>query len=64
MDTQASNSIRFLFGVMFFCNLLINIDHGILPACTAELRNDLELSNVNIGLLGSLVYLGLVLGKL
>ena len=48
---------------MFFTNLLINIDHGIFPACTEELRIDLDVSNVQIGVLGSLVYLGLVIGK-
>lgn len=43
---------------------MINVDHGILPACTTELREDLHLDNANLGLLGSLVYAGLVLGKL
>jgi hypothetical protein len=61
--THSRRGIKFLFGVIFFTNLLINVDHGILPACTAELRDDLKFSNVNIGILGSLVYLGLVLGK-
>lgn len=42
---------------------MINVDHGILPASTTELKHDLNLNNVNIGLLGSLVYLGLVLGS-
>ena len=56
--------VKFLFGVIFFTNLLINVDHGILPACTFELRRDLDLNTVNIGVLGSLVYLGLVIGKI
>lgn len=43
---------------------MINLDHGILPACTAELREDIGLNNADLGLLGSLVYLGLVIGKL
>lgn len=42
---------------------MINVDHGILPACTQEVKDDLGLDNANLGLLGSLVYLGLVIGK-
>jgi hypothetical protein len=42
---------------------MINMDHGILPACTAEVRDDLDLDSADLGLLGSLVYLGLVIGK-
>jgi len=42
---------------------MINVDHGILPACTKEVKEDLNLDNANLGLLGSLVYLGLVLGN-
>ena len=51
-----------LFIVIFFTNLMINMDHGILPACTAEVRDDLDLNNWQLGLLGSLVYLGQVTG--
>ena len=54
----------FLFFVAFSTNLLINVDHGILPATTNELRKDLNIDNASLGLLGSLVYLGLVIGKL
>jgi hypothetical protein len=61
--THSRGGIKFLFGVIFITNLLINVDHGILPACTGELRNDLGFSTINIGILGSLVYLGLVLGN-
>ena len=42
---------------------MINIDHGILPAATTPLRQELGLDDLNLGLIGSLVYLGLVLGK-
>ena len=43
---------------------MVNVDHGILPAATSDLREDLGLTDVDIGLLGSLVYLGLVIGKI
>ena len=41
---------------------MVNVDHGILPAATTEVRKDLGLNNVDLGILGSLVYLGLVGG--
>ena len=43
---------------------MVNVDHGILPAATTELREELHLDDIWIGMLGSLVYLGLVLGSL
>jgi len=52
-----------VFFVIFLTNLMINVDHGILPASTLEIREDLNITNVDIGVLGSLVYLGLVAGK-
>ena len=42
---------------------MINMDHGILPACTEEVRKDIGLDNVDLGILGSIVYLGLVIGN-
>ncbi len=42
---------------------MINVDHGILPASTQQVKDDLHLDNANLGLLGSLVYAGLVIGK-
>ncbi|CDW89605.1 major facilitator superfamily protein [Stylonychia lemnae] len=63
---QAENqkTLNFIFGVIFLTNLMINVDHGILPACTKEVKKDLHLDDANLGLLGSLVYAGLVIGSL
>ena len=44
-------------------NLLINIDHGVIPAATTKLKDDLALDNSSLGLLGSVVYFGLTIGK-
>ena len=52
-----------VYGLIFFCNLLINVDHGTIPAATLSLKNDLGVDNVALGFLGSLVFLGLTLGK-
>lgn len=55
--------LKFLFGVIFFTNLMVNMDHGIFPACTEEVRRDIGIPNTQLGIMGSIVYLGLVVGK-
>ena len=44
--------------------MLINVDHGTIPAATVVMKEDLDLDNVSLGILGSLVFLGLALGKI
>jgi hypothetical protein len=56
-------AINILFYVVFITNLMINMDHGIIPACTTEIMEDLDIDSADLGLLGSLVYLGLVIGN-
>ena len=56
--------LKLLFGVIFFTNLMVNMDHGIFPACTEEVRSDIGIPNTQLGIMGSIVYLGLVVGKL
>jgi len=55
-------AIKLLFGVVLMINLLINFDHGIFPPAIEQMKQDLSLDNQQIGMVGSLVYLGLVLG--
>lgn len=55
---------KLIFLLLFFINVLINIDHGAIPAATTILKKDLDLNNISLGILGSLVYLGLVLGAI
>lgn len=40
------------------------MDHGIIPAATKEIMSDMDISEFELGLLGSLVYLGLVAGSI
>ena len=54
--------INLLFFLIFFSNVLINVDHGTLPGCTKEMSNDLDLNKGQFGTLGSIVYAGLTLG--
>mmetsp|Transcript_31416 Transcript_31416/g.39001 ORF Transcript_31416/g.39001 Transcript_31416/m.39001 type:complete len:148 (+) Transcript_31416:257-700(+) len=53
-----------LFFVVLFLNLLINFDHGVMPAGALKMQEDLELNNMQFGWLGSIVFFGLTLGSL
>lgn len=55
---------RIIFFLIFVINILVNVDHGAIPASTVILRRELHLDNVALGVIGSLVYLGLVLGSI
>lgn len=46
---------------MTLTNVLINLDHGILPACTAQMEEHFDMNDTEEGFLGSIVYLGIVL---
>ena len=56
--------IRKTFYVHLVCNFLVNLDHGILPACTVDIKQELQVDDFLLGLLGSMVFGGLVLGSL
>lgn len=56
--------MEFLVFMLFFAvNILINMDHGSIPAATITIQHDLNLSKVELGAIGSLVYIGLTLGS-
>jgi hypothetical protein len=64
-ENRKSMTMCTLIYLLFFVtNLFANIDHGVMPAATVEMRRDLGIDSGMIGLLGGLVYLGLVAGKL
>ena len=59
-DTQSntklsSKILSLIFAQIFITNILINFDHGTIPAALTEIKTDINLSNANIGILGSLV---------
>ena len=58
------HSLNFLFVTILFANTLINVDHGIIPAITGVLKEDLELDNAALGFLGSIVFVGLTAGSM
>ena len=55
---------KLIFLLIFYLNILVNVDHGALPAATTVLKRELNLDNVALGTIGSIVYLGLVLGAI
>ena len=61
-ETLKKTSNR-IYLVLCFTNILLNIDQGVLPACTNELMHDLSLDEVKFGMLGSLMYIGLIGGS-
>ena len=56
-------SKKLIYFVFCCTNILINIDQGVLPAATNEMMIDLDLTEVEFGLLGSLMYIGLIAGS-
>lgn len=55
--------IYILFIVVFLANVLINIDHGTLPACFEQLMKKLDMNHFKYGILGSFVFGGLMVGS-
>lgn len=63
MKKDKYRTVQTIYAILFACNLLINIDHGTIPAATVKLKEDLGIDNVALGFLGSLVFFGLTLGN-
>ena len=53
----------FIFILLVITNLIINMDHGTIPAATFEIKEDLKIDNDTLGIFGSLVYFGNLIGK-
>lgn len=54
----------FVFLFVFILNMAANVDHGAIPACTKVIKDELLLTNKQLGSLGSIVFFGIVTGKL
>ncbi len=53
-------------GVFFFIiiiNIIANFDDGTIPSATEEISRDLKLKKDEVGLLGTLVYVGNLIGR-
>jgi hypothetical protein len=54
----------FLFSFFVILQVLMNIDHGTFPAATDEIKRDLNIMDHELGLFGSLVFLGITIGNI
>lgn len=52
-----------LFIVLALTNILLNMDHGTIPAATNEIMKELSIEEALLGTLGSLVYVGVLIGS-
>ena len=50
-----------IFTLLTLTNVLINLHHGILPACTNEMKKHFHMNETQLGFLGSIVYLGILI---
>ena len=55
--------VKRFFYLQFIANLLMMFDMGILPACTVIMMEELKMPNSTFGMLGSMVYVGQVVGS-
>ena len=55
---------KFIFVLICLINILINLDRGAIPAGTTEIKDKNHITNAELGMIGSLLYLGLILGSL
>jgi len=53
-----------IYIVSTICNIIVNFDHGIIPACTFMLKKELNIDDLFLGVLGSMVFMGLMSGSL
>lgn len=57
-------SLKKIYYVSLLCNVIVNFDHGIIPACTFKLKESLGIDDLFLGILGSMVFVGLMSGSL
>ena len=53
-----------IFLIFIIINLLMNFDHGTIPAATEQIKEYLDLSDSELGLFGSLIFIGVLIGSL
>ena len=55
-------NMRYVFWLLFWLYICMNLDHGAIPASIVEIKDELNLTDVQVGNFGSLVFLGLGIG--
>jgi hypothetical protein len=63
LKLRLSRNVRwFIFGILLLVTIMINMDHGTIPAATEEIKESLNLGDDDLGYFGSLVFLGNIIG--
>lgn len=62
-NLHLSRNVRwFIFCILVLVTIMINMDHGTIPAATEEIKSSLNLGDDVLGYFGSLVFLGNIIG--
>jgi len=65
LGIKLDTSKRFyVFLLLSITNILLNMDHGTIPAASNEIMEELKIEEATLGTFGSLVYLGNLIGAL
>ena len=60
-----SRNVRlFIFIILLLISIMINMDHGTIPAATSEIKKSLKQGDDVLGLFGSLVFFGNIIGTI
>lgn len=57
------SKLKWIFVLVFYCSVMVNVDHGTLPGCSVQVIKKLEMKNIGYGALGTVVYIGLSIGS-
>lgn len=56
--------LELIYAICLVSTTLVNMDHGIIPACSLEIQSQLRVEEMFVGFLGSMVFMGIMLGSL
>lgn len=63
-EEEKQKKLNRIYLISTVCNVFVNFDHGIIPACTFKLKKELNIDDLFLGVLGSMVFMGLMSGSL
>lgn len=61
---KRNSQLNRIYIISTICNVIVNFDHGIIPACTQHLKDEMNIDDLFLGILGSMVFAGLMSGSL
>jgi len=63
-NTYTSGKLMAMYVLTFLLNAFVNVDHGAVPVINPVLREEQNLTNQQLGFIGSLVFFGLLIGSI